>query len=379
MEPYFADSFAHYEEFASFHNNDAVSLRAVDLHTTYQFERIVAVSEYDLVRAAELREHLGIDGQKVHSAIQFRNKIKMKEALRGKCQKIRIPKFKQVEDIFDLLHFIDEVGYPIILKPIDGAGAAGITVLHEETDLWEFAKGGLHRKMDAEQFFEGEEYHIDGVIEDNELKLICASKYLEPMFHYHDQSFISGSYLLHSDNPYKNQIEEAMEEVIRILDFPAHAVFHGECLVTPSEEIIFIEIACRPGGGRISKTMEVAYGKDLLLVSAELQAGIAFGQNLIGQAPERLSGSVQAMSKEGTLVSFPKCEPPDWVYEYLQDVTEGTSFGDPKNSCDSVASFVVVGETEEEVKERLQHVLEWFEINTVWVTADSRSEGETNE
>jgi biotin carboxylase len=365
-QPFLTGDFVHIESDVNYDNSNLLSLRVRELNHKYSFSRVIAISEFDLIRAAEIRELLGLEGQSLKSAQQFRDKVRMKEQLKDKCTQLRIPKFTRVEDIFDLLNFIQENGYPVLIKPVDGGGASGITILTNEEDLWRFAEKEIPVQMEVEEYFQGEEYHIDGVIDQNELKLISVSKYLSPQFQYDNNNFISASVMLHPENSLHDRLANAITEVLEVMDTPKSMTFHAECLITLNDEIIFIEIASRAGGGRISKMIEVGYGYDLLPLTAELQAGLPFPRSYIGQVPRKLGGAVLAMAKKGTLISVPKEKLPHWVYEYLQEVEEGTSFQGPKNSCDSVASFIVGGESEKEVEQRLHEALQWFDTNSIW-------------
>lgn len=62
---------------------------------TYQFETIIASSEYDVLRAGKLRTMLGIKGQSYESGLLFRNKVLMKERLQSAG--VRVPNFKKIE------------------------------------------------------------------------------------------------------------------------------------------------------------------------------------------------------------------------------------------------------------------------------------------
>src|SRR5438874_9751906 len=71
-------SFRHLEVIPRFETSGMMEVRAVELHATARFRRIVAVSEYDLLRAGQLRDVLGIEGQTYASALAFRDKLRMK-------------------------------------------------------------------------------------------------------------------------------------------------------------------------------------------------------------------------------------------------------------------------------------------------------------
>ncbi|MFH8716321.1 hypothetical protein ACH4GC_34220, partial [Streptomyces zaomyceticus] len=65
-----------------YHDSVLVEREALRLHAEFGFDEIIALSEFDLLRAARLRDLLGLRGQNEESAIAFRDKLVMKDLLR---------------------------------------------------------------------------------------------------------------------------------------------------------------------------------------------------------------------------------------------------------------------------------------------------------
>src|SRR5690606_30032047 len=76
------EDYLYIESFRNYRNNSLVEYRAIELYQKYQYHTIIANAEADIIRAAKLREYLQLDGQSVHSAIQYRDKVLMKEIAR---------------------------------------------------------------------------------------------------------------------------------------------------------------------------------------------------------------------------------------------------------------------------------------------------------
>jgi biotin carboxylase len=80
---------------------------------------ILAANEQIQVQVAEVRQHLGVQGMDPETAKNFRDKDRMKavfEAHGVPCAKHKAATCEQ-----DAWTFIEEVGYPVCVKPIDGA------------------------------------------------------------------------------------------------------------------------------------------------------------------------------------------------------------------------------------------------------------------
>jgi formate-dependent phosphoribosylglycinamide formyltransferase (GAR transformylase) len=86
-----------------------------------QPERIVGILEAMMVQLAELREHFGVPGTPRKTAELFRDKAKMKDALRAAG--LPVARHKLVTSEADARAFVGEVGFPIVVKPPAGMGA----------------------------------------------------------------------------------------------------------------------------------------------------------------------------------------------------------------------------------------------------------------
>src|SRR5690606_4877229 len=115
---------AYIEAFDNYRENGCVELKAIELYEKFQYHTVLANTEADILRAARLRKRFDLKGQSISSAINFRDKIVMKT----KAQKhgIKTPPFTKITCAFDLIEFIEEYHYPVLLKPIDGAASQGM-------------------------------------------------------------------------------------------------------------------------------------------------------------------------------------------------------------------------------------------------------------
>lgn len=97
------------------------------------------------------------------------HKLHMKERLRATG--VNVPDFTTVKSAEDLKAFVEEVGYPVVIKPVDNSGARGVLRLTEKADVAEafayssrFAFSG---EVMAEKFIEGLQISTEGVMLDN--------------------------------------------------------------------------------------------------------------------------------------------------------------------------------------------------------------------
>ncbi|MDA3136846.1 ATP-grasp domain-containing protein [Pseudomonas syringae] len=142
-----------------------VEATALALAVDAKFSRILPHSEFDLIRAARLREYLGIPGQSLESAIAYRDKVVMKEYMTH--ADIPVARFKRVQSSLDIMAFIDKYGYPCVVKPVDGCSSKGVRVIKDRSNLVElFNEPTLDGYM-IESFVEGRMFHVNGVLTAN--------------------------------------------------------------------------------------------------------------------------------------------------------------------------------------------------------------------
>ncbi|MRG28918.1 ATP-grasp domain-containing protein [Laceyella tengchongensis] len=353
--------------FENYDYNNAVEFVALQMAKKNPFRRIVATAERDILRAARLREHLGIEGQSLESAIAFRDKVKMKTLL--KAANVKVPPFAEITSVIDLVRFIEAEGYPVVVKPVDGMGSRNTTILHDDEDTIAYLAEGLTPHLEVEKFIEGEMYHIDGVVLDGVIELCWPSKYLNNCLAFQEGKYL-GSYLLEPENPLTPRLQRYVTNVLHILPTPQYTTFHAEVFHTPEDELILCEIACRTGGSRICEEYRQAFDLDLTKLAVQAQCGLTVTvpeQVRSGRGPKTQIGFIGIPPKQGVFLSAPKAdELPDWVTEYRLLAEPGQYFDGPHTSVDYTVTLVVTGETEGEVLARLEEVADLFERNTVW-------------
>src|SRR5262245_23216694 len=102
---------------------------------TVHFDKIVALDDYDVEKAAALREHLRIPGMGETAARFFRDKLAMRA--RAAQTDIPVPQFIQILNYDKLRDFFKRVEPPYMLKPRLQAGAIGIRKINSEQELWD--------------------------------------------------------------------------------------------------------------------------------------------------------------------------------------------------------------------------------------------------
>lgn len=150
------------------------------LARTRPIDRIVALDDFDLEKAALLREHLRTPGMGESATRYFRDKLAMRMAARD--HGLLVPEFVPIFHHGRVAEFLARVRPPWVLKPRSLAGAIGIRKLHEPRAVWEQVEqlGDQQSFYLLEQFVPGEVYHCDSLIYEGQIQFACVSRYGAP-------------------------------------------------------------------------------------------------------------------------------------------------------------------------------------------------------
>jgi hypothetical protein len=274
-----------------------------------------------------------------------------------------------LESVVDLYEFIEEYGYPVVVKPVDGMGSRNTTVLYSDEDTVQYLSEGLTPHLEVEKFIEGEMYHIDGLVLNGQILLVWPSKYLNSCLAFQEGKYL-GSYLLSPHNPLTGRLQAYVTSILKTLPTPTHTTFHAEVFHTPQDELILCEIACRTGGSRICEEYRQAFDVDLTKLSVQAQCGIKVKvpervANKMG--PKKQFGFIGIPPKQGTFLCVPNLnELPEWVSEYRVLAEPGQYFTGAYTSVDYAVTVLVTGNTERQVLDRLEEIATLIEERWKW-------------
>ena len=154
----------HYEQVRNVTDPDEVERVVRWAQGRTQVARLEAVVEAHVMAAAVVRERCGIPGTSVRTTFLCRDKPAMKEALRA----AGIPCAQSIGsgDPKELRAFAARVGFPLVVKPRDGAGASGTARVDDGAALERaLADCGVGRgaSVAVEEFIEGHEGFYDTI------------------------------------------------------------------------------------------------------------------------------------------------------------------------------------------------------------------------
>jgi formate-dependent phosphoribosylglycinamide formyltransferase (GAR transformylase) len=213
-------------------------------------DRIEATIEAHTLATAQVREACTIPGTSVRTAWLCRDKPSMKQVLREAG--VPTAASAAVGSAAEALAFADQVGFPLVLKPRSGAGAADTMRAENAADL-EHALGIFGAQgvtsIAVEEFVEGHEGFYDTITVNGQVVLDFASHYypnvLEAMrTRWIPPQFISTNRI--DTAPEYAELREMGRRVNDALGIGTSAT-HMEWFFGP-KGLKFSEIGCRPPG-----------------------------------------------------------------------------------------------------------------------------------
>lgn len=239
---------AHYYQIGSVTDVDQLRTAVQHFQSIAWIDALEATIESHTLPAAVVREDLGIPGTSVRTTWLCRDKPAMKEALREAG--IPTAASAAAHDLDDLRDFVDLHGYPVILKPRDGAGAAGTVRVDSYDELVRAAttfEGS--DSIAVEEFVAGHEGFYDTLSVDGAIALDFASHYYPGVLEAMRTRWISPQYVSTNrvdEAPFYAELRALGERVNEALGIGTSAT-HMEYFVTPTG-LRFSEIGARPPG-----------------------------------------------------------------------------------------------------------------------------------
>ncbi len=337
----------------------------------HRVDLVASTSESDVLRAARLRERLGLPGQDTASATAYRDKVVMKRLMAG--SPVALPAFAAVDHPQDLLAFVEEHGFPVVVKPRFGAGAEGVSILRGPADVTAFFEGQrgaevpyLPGQWMAETFVRGDFFHVDGIMRDGRVVHAWPARYSGGLAErVRDDAFVS-SVLLAPDDERLPLLRKLADQVIGTLPPAPHPLaFHLEGWIGADGVPVLCEIASRAGGGLIAEAYERAFGVQLAREGLRAQCGSALALDHQPTAPAATEGWIFLPFGHGAF-SPPAGRCPVPGSEVVSMLEAGAIGEGVRAVTDAAARVFVRAGTVEEVHKRLAEVADWWQANAGW-------------
>ncbi|WP_270887322.1 ATP-grasp domain-containing protein [Pedococcus sp. 5OH_020] len=213
-------------------------------------DRLEATVEAHTMPAAQVREAAGIPGTSVRTTWLCRDKPSMKQALREAG--VPTAASTAADHAHEVWAFAESVGYPLILKPRDGAGAKDTVRVDGDSELshalTDFGSHGS-TSIAVEEFVEGHEGFYDTITRNGRVVHDWTTHYYPNVLEAMRTRWISPQFVTTNrmaDSDFYREVAELGQRVIEALGIETSAT-HMEWFYGP-KGLRFSEIGCRPPG-----------------------------------------------------------------------------------------------------------------------------------
>jgi len=238
-----------------------------------RFDRVVALDEFDLETAAQIREHMRIPGMGVTTAGFYRDKLAMRVSARESG--FLVPEFCRVLNYDELREYMEQVPAPWLLKPRSEASALGIRKIEEPEQLWRALDdlGDRQSHFLLEQFVPGDIFHVDSIVSECEVLFSVVHQYgRPPMQVMHEGGVFTTRTVDRGSRDWREL--SALNSVLTPSLGMVRGVTHAEYIRAHADgRYYFLEIAARVGGAFIADLVEVSSGINLWREWARLEVG----------------------------------------------------------------------------------------------------------
>jgi biotin carboxylase len=234
-----------------------------------RIDRVECLWEPYMMLAARLRGELGLPGLTAEQTVPFRDKELMKQLLGAAG--LRTPGHESAETVAGVWAAAERLGFPLIVKPIAGAGAADTYRADSPDELDAILPMLRHvPQVIVEEFVDGEEFTYDTICAGGQVLFenVCWYRPRPLIMKLHE--WISPvTIALRALDVQDLQAGRALgAAALKALGF-RDGFTHMEWYRKADGEVVFGEIGARPPGGRMVDIMNYATDADLFSAWAQ--------------------------------------------------------------------------------------------------------------
>ncbi len=208
-----------------------------------------------------VNDKMNLHGISYGAASICADKALMKECFKNNS--VSTSSFRKIFNLFDAREFVKEVGFPVIIKPVDSSGSRGITKVSELSGLdaaYEKAKKFTSKDyVVIEQFVEGYEIGVDAFVFDKQIQFTAIHGKIN---YYNGAAYVPvGHYFpLEADESLIKKIEAETARTIAAVEMDNCSV-NMDVIISDDQPYI-LEASGRCGATCIPELISMHYGID---------------------------------------------------------------------------------------------------------------------
>lgn len=319
---------------------------------------LTVATDYGVLTSSYISEKMGLKGLAYDVCKVIKNKYKVRESFKQN-NLMDLPQYYEVEKVSDVVRFARELNYPIIVKPTDGSGSRGVSIVENHAKLRKSVemalKSSISKKAIIESFVRGKEYGVEIFVNDGEVNILAILEKTmtePPIFAELGHAVVTDEYELTS------RITKVVVDAIKALNINFGSV--NMDILVDDEQVVIVDIGARAGGNLISSHI-VPLSTNIDLYGNSIKA--CLGQNIEFECKSNLepiatrilnlkAGIVKKIDYEG----IEELKKLDFVKDIILNISQNSTVTEYRNNLDSCGYVVVSGENKEDAKQKALYI-----------------------
>ena len=264
-----------------------------------KIDAVIALDDYDVEKAALIRETFRIPGMGQTTHRYFRDKLAMRQM--AVDNNINVPQFSSIFNDKKVEAFAKENPAPWVLKPRSEASASGICKINSVEELWPAIEklGEDRHKFLLESFKPGDVFHVDSLVYEKKIIFTSASKYLSPPMEVSHEGGVFRSKTLEKKSTEYEELEKANKKVLTSFGL-VYGATHTEFIRGKADgKWYFLETSSRVGGAHIPDLVEASTGINIWREWAKIEDSLLKKTSYnLADSSEFSAGLIIALAKE---------------------------------------------------------------------------------
>lgn len=262
------------------------------------FDRFVALDDFDVEKATMLREQFRMPGMGQTTGRYFRDKLAMR--IQAQDSGIKVPAFTALFNDAAVNLFADTVAAPWLIKPRSEASATGIQKIHSKDELWEVidSLGDDRHKYLVEKFAPGDVYHVDSLNYEKKVLFTRVSQYLDTPFEVAHGGGVFRSHTIAFNLKDDKGLKAMNKKVMKSFGMK-HGASHTEFIKShETGEYFFLETSSRVGGANLAEMVDASSGINLWEEWAKIENAVLKGYDFeLPEVHDKYAGIVVSLSR----------------------------------------------------------------------------------
>ena len=231
-------------------------------------DAVVAADDQGVVVATLAAERLGLPHNPPAAAATTRDKAALRRALGGAG--VPQPRYRVAGPEMDVAALADEVGYPVVVKPLSLSASRGVIRADDPASaalaakragsICEEAGAGTGAPLLVESYVPGKEVAVEGMLRSGELEILAVFDKPDPLEgpYFEETIYVTPSRL---PDAAQNRIKDVSRRAIAAVGLTEGPI-HAELRVDDGD-VTMLEVAARSIGGLCSRSLQFGFGVTL--------------------------------------------------------------------------------------------------------------------